>query len=127
MRYADVLLIHAEAILGNSSSTSDAQALSSFNAVRNRAGLGNRVAITKNDILHERRVEFAYEGDYWYDLGRIPRAQAIAIVQAQNRGDKNNAVYITGVTESDFVLPYPSGEIVKNPLLNEPPVAYQFN
>lgn len=127
MRYADVLLIHAEAILANGGSTADAQALTSFNAVRNRAGLGSMVSITKADILHERRVEFAYEGDYWYDLCRLPRAQAIAIVQAQNRGDKNNAVYIAGVTESDFVLPYPSGEVIKNPLLNQPPVPYQFN
>ncbi len=127
MRYADVLLIHAEAILAGGASTSDAAALASFNAVRNRAGLGNFPSITMNDILHERRVEFAYEGDYWYDLGRIPRAQAIAIVQAQNRGDKNNAVYLNDVSESDFILPYPSAEVIKNPKFNEPPVPYNFN
>ena len=127
MRYADLLLIHAEAILGDAASTSDAQALSSLNAVRNRAGLGNKVSFTKDEILHERRVELAYEGEYWFDLCRIPRAKAIAMVQAQNRGDKNFAVYLTGVTESDFVLPYPSGEVIKNPMLSQPPVPYNFN
>lgn len=127
MRYADVLLIHAEAILAGGTSTTDAAALSSFNAVRNRAGLGNFPSITMNDILHERRVEFAYEGDYWYDLGRIPRAQAISIVQAQNRGDRNYAVYLNDVTESDFILPYPSPEVIKNPKFNDPPVPYNFN
>mgnify|MGYP003605763741 CR=1 FL=1 len=127
MRYADLLLIHAEAILAGAGSTSDPNALSSLNAVRNRAGLGNKVSITMTDILHERRVELAYEGDYWYDLGRIPRSQAIAIVEAQNRGDKNNAVYLTGVSASDFILPYPSGEVIKNPKLTEPPVPYNFN
>ena len=69
----------------------------------------------------------AYEGEYWFDLCRIPRAKAIAMVQAQNRGDKNFAVYLTGVTESDFVLPYPSGEVIKNPMLAQPPVPYNFN
>ncbi|WP_296145151.1 RagB/SusD family nutrient uptake outer membrane protein [uncultured Flavobacterium sp.] len=127
MRYADLLLIHAEAILGDAASTSDSQALSSLNAVRNRAGLGNKVSFTKDEILHERRVELAYEGEYWFDLCRIPRAKAIAMVQAQNRGDKNFAVYLTGVTESDFVLPYPSGEVIKNPMLAQPPVPYNFN
>lgn len=127
MRYSDVLLIHAEAILAGGASTSDAAALSSFNAVRNRAGLGNFQTITFMDIFKERRVEFAYEGDYWYDLGRIPRSQAIAIVQAQNRGDKNNAVFLNDVTESDFILPYPSGDVIKNPKLNQPPVPYDFN
>lgn len=127
MRYSDVLLIHAEAILGGAASTTDAAALASFNAVRNRAGLGNFTSITFDDIFKERRAEFAFEGDYWYDLGRIPRAQAIAIVQAQNRGDKNFAVYLTDVTESDFILPYPSGDVVKNPKLNQPPVPYNFN
>jgi len=127
MRYADVLLIHAEAILAGGASTSDAAALASFNAVRIRAGLGSFPSITFDNILHERRVEFAYEGEYWFDLGRIPRPKAIALVQAQNRGDKNFAVYLTDVTASDFVLPYPSGDVIKNPKLAEPPVPYTFN
>ena len=39
LRLAELYLIYAEAIMGNSSSTSDATALQYFNAVRARAGL----------------------------------------------------------------------------------------
>lgn len=126
MRYAELLLIHAEAILAGGASTSDAAALASFNAVRNRAGLGNFPSITFNDILHERRVELAFEGDYWFDLGRIPRSQAMAIVAAQNRGDKDNVIFITP-DENDFILPYPSSELIKNPKLGEAPMPYVFD
>lgn len=126
MRYSEVLLIHAEAILAGASSTSDVNALNSFNAVRNRAGLPSVAAITFDDIFKERRLELAFEGDYWYDLGRIPRAQAIAIMAAQNRGDQYNAQFFTP-TESDFTLPYPANDVAKNPKLLDPPVAYNFN
>ena len=125
MRYAEVLLIYAEATLGNNASTSDASALSAFNAVRNRAGLSSMTAITFDDIFTERRLELCFEGDYWYDLGRINRAKAIAIMSAQNRGSKENAEYYTP-TESDFLIPYPDVDVAKNPKLMEPPVPYTF-
>ncbi|OYQ42949.1 RagB/SusD family nutrient uptake outer membrane protein [Flavobacterium aurantiibacter] len=126
MRYAELLLIHAEAILAGGGSTSDASALSSFNAVRTRAGLSPATSITFNDIFVERRKELAFEGDYWFDLGRIPRAQAIAIMSAQNRGDRVTAQSFTP-EESDFILPYPTNDVAKNPKLTEPPVPYTFN
>lgn len=125
MRYADLLLIHAEAVLAGGTSTSDASALSSINAVRTRAGLSELTSITFDDIFTERRKELAFEGDYWYDLGRIPRAKAIAIMQNQNRGDKTTAAYYTP-TDKDFTLPYPDSDVAKNPKLNEAPVPYTF-
>lgn len=125
MRYAELLLIHAEAIAAGGSTT-DANALNSINQVRNRAGLADLVEITQENILLERRKELAFEGHYWFDLGRIPRAQAIAIMSAQNRGDQDNELYYTP-TESSFVMPYPSSEVIKNPLLQEAPVAYNFD
>ena len=125
MRYADLLLIHAEATLAGAASTSDVGALSSFNAVRNRAGLSSLSAITFNDILKERRLELCFEGDYWFDLGRIPRAQAIAIMSAQNRGNRTTAEYYTP-EEKDFLINYPDSDVAKNPLLLEPPVPYNF-
>lgn len=126
MRYSELLLIHAEAVLAGGASTSDPAALNSFNAVRNRAGLSSLSSITFNDIFTERRKELAFEGDYWYDLGRIPRSQAIAIMSAQNRGDQNNPAYFTP-EEADFILPYPSNDVAKNPKLLDPPVPYVFN
>lgn len=126
MRYADLLLIHAEAILAGGGSTSDGAALSSLNAVRNRAGLASVTSFTFDDIIKERRLELCFEGDYWFDLGRMPRAQAISIIGAQNRGNMFAEEYFTP-DASDFILPYPDRDVAKNPKLLEPPVPYNFN
>ena len=125
MRYAELLLIHAEAVLAGGGSTSDAAALASFNAVRNRAGLPSVASITFDDIFTERRKELAFEGDYWFDLGRLPRAQATAIISAQNRGNMFGEDYYTP-SEDDFYLNYPDEDVAKNPLLLQSPVPYTF-
>lgn len=125
MRYADLLLIHAEATLAGGGSTSDAGALSSFNAVRNRAGLSSLSSITFNDIFKERRLELCFEGDYWFDLGRISRTDASAIMSAQNRGNRDLAEYFTPEAK-DFTLPYPDNDVAKNPKLLEAPIPYTF-
>ncbi|MDR0683262.1 MAG: RagB/SusD family nutrient uptake outer membrane protein [Dysgonamonadaceae bacterium] len=71
LRLGDVYLIYAEAILGNQSSTSNTEALKAFNAVHGRAVENDeRSSITWNDIFKERRLELAFEGDFWYDLVR---------------------------------------------------------
>jgi len=130
-RYADVLLIYAEAVLGTQASTSDASALDAFNKVRERAGLAPKASITMDDIMHERRVEFAFEGDYWFDIQRQGFTKAKAIIEAQNRGTVGNTlpnwslpVYITTFSESMMYLPIPAGEVLQDPQLAEPPVAY---
>lgn len=125
MRFAELLLIHAEAIMAGAGSTSDASALKSFNAVRERAGLATVSSITFDELFKERRKELAFEGDYWFDLGRISRSQAIAIMSAQNRGNMWGAEYYTP-SESSFTLPYPANDVAKNPKLLEAPVAYKF-
>jgi starch-binding outer membrane protein, SusD/RagB family len=126
MRYAELLLIHAEAVLAGGASTSDGTALASLNAVRNRAGLTSVASFTFEELFLERRRELCFEGDYWFDLGRIPRAQAIAIMTAQNRGNKDFEEHFTP-DESDFYLDYPDNDVAKNPLLLEEPVPYEFN
>lgn len=126
MRYADLLLIHAEAVLAGGGSTSDAGALASFNAVRARANQPALTTLTFNDIFLERRRELCFEGDFWFDLGRIPRAQATAIMAAQNRGNMFLEEHFTP-DESDFYLDYPDNDVAKNPLLLADPVPYNFN
>lgn len=125
MRYAELLLIHAEATLAGGANTSDANALASFNAVRTRAGLTAKTSITFDDIFQERRKELMFEGDYWFDLGRLPREQATAIMAAQNRGNMFGAEYFTPAA-NDFYLPYPDNDLAKNPKLLEAPVPYNF-
>jgi hypothetical protein len=131
LRYADILLIYAESVLGTQASTSDATALDAFNKVRLRAELPTKSALTLADILKERRVEFAFEGDYWFDIQRQGFAKAKLIIEAQNRGTVGNSlptwsvpVYITNFTESMMYLPIPASESLQDPKLLEDPVPY---
>lgn len=137
MRYAEVLLIEAEAVLAGAANTSSAAALAPYNLVRNRVGLAPKTVITQADILRERRLELAIEGDYWFDLGRLdgfnPTAhpKAIALISQQERGTFSNdktQVYTEHYTPTNdrFLFPYPSTETALNPLLNQAPVPYTF-
>jgi len=138
LRYAEVLLIRAEAILGASASTTDVTALADFNKVRERAGLEAKDVITLDDILQERRMELPIEsGDRWYDLARIDRTKAIEILSNTDRayladredpdgGSEGGGRFVVP-TEGDFLLPLPQVETDINPLLKEEPVAYDFD
>lgn len=81
LRYADVLLMLAEAL----GETTEAYEL--INQVRNRAGLGNIDASTPgtfvDKLLHERRVELAFENHRWPDLLRFGKAKEV--LQAQGK------------------------------------------
>ncbi|HMJ68709.1 MAG TPA: RagB/SusD family nutrient uptake outer membrane protein [Cyclobacteriaceae bacterium] len=70
LRLADVYLIYAEATIGAGNETSDGMALSYYNAIRTRAGLSTKTAITYADVFNERRVEFGMEGINWFDVKR---------------------------------------------------------
>lgn len=79
IRYADVLLMAAE--LGAS------EAQSYFNLVRQRAYGSNysQLAVSKDNILMERRLEFAFEGIRYWDLLRQGiNTAATTIAQTQN-------------------------------------------
>jgi len=75
MRYAEILLINAEA--ANEAGDID-QAIESLNKVRNRANLGNFSSMdpvaVRNAIWKERRSEMAMEGDRFWDVVRQGRA-----------------------------------------------------
>lgn len=115
LRLADVLLMHVESIMGGSGMTNDAAALSSFQAVRNRAGLTDEVQlITKDDLLNERRVELAFENQRLFDLMRFGVAQNVLAEFAAANG--------FGFTPNDLLLPIPDGEIgLSNGLLTQNP------
>ena len=72
LRLADVYLVFAEAKMGTANSTSDADAVAAYNAVRGRAltSYDPVSSITYDDIWKERLLEFAGEGDRWYDYVR---------------------------------------------------------
>ena len=105
LRYADVLLLHVESILAGGTSTSSAAALSSFNRIRNRAGLADDTdgTITKQELMDERRVELAFENHRLFDLMRMGEAQNVLSAFATSVG--------VGFTSSDLLLPIPQREI----------------
>lgn len=90
LRYADVLLMHAEAILAGLPSTSNSAAIDSYMAVRVRAGF-NAVAdrpstLTKEALLAERRVELAFENQRFFDLLRFGVADEVLTAHAADMG-----------------------------------------
>lgn len=104
IRYADVLLMHVEAILAGGSETTNPAAIASFQTVRNRAGLTDGVAsITKQELLDERRVELAFENQRFFDLKRFGVAQEVLSAFSEANGLQFSA--------TDLILPIPQGEI----------------
>jgi len=69
LRYADVLLMYAEAVANGAPETAGS-ALDALNQVRTRAGLAPFGALTLDDVRAERRREFVFEGQRWFDLVR---------------------------------------------------------
>jgi hypothetical protein len=82
VRYADVLLIHAEA--ENELNGPTAKAYGSINKVRRRAGLSDLTAgLTKDQfrdsVYLDRRLEFVFEYQRWFDLVREKNAAGQSI------------------------------------------------
>jgi len=107
-RYAEILLNAAEA----SFELGQAQDAAFYmNQVRARAGLViplTAAEITFDRIVHERRVEFAFEGQYFYDLRRFRIAHKIfdgvALSQADLLSNLSSATKRS--TQPYSLLPY---------------------
>ncbi len=71
LRLSDVYLCYVEACIGSGTSTTDALALNVFNQIRNRANLSEKESITYDELIKERRVEFALESVNFFDVKRM--------------------------------------------------------
>ncbi len=130
LRYADVLLIHAESIIqGGGGSIAEAE--NSVNKIRNRAGLPSITNPNFEDVFKERKLEFAFEMEHWYDA--IRRSDATTYLSSIQRGwfnDTNRGASqgitdrFINVTEDKLLFPYPTNETINNPGLLDPPVPY---
>ena len=69
IRYAEVLLNYAEAY-AESGKGSAAKAKEYLNDIRHRAAFTDNIEPTLENVLHERQVEFAFEGHETYTLWR---------------------------------------------------------
>lgn len=77
IRYAEVLLNYAEASAKSSDPDGEKNARTALNQVRARVGLpkvNNRGDELLETIYHERKVELAYEGQYYWDMRRLGKA-----------------------------------------------------
>jgi len=147
IRYAEVLLMQAEAEARNAAGVS-ARGLDLLNVVRNRslANPGTQAYVignfaTKNDliaaILMERRIEFLAEGKRWGDIHRLaldPNFSTGGIpAKAANGFSNAGGAYVCGnptppltvaaIPYSDyrFLWPIPQDEIVQNPIVKQNP------
>lgn len=78
IRYADALLMYAEALNENGKTQ---QAIPYLNMIRKRAGLSEYTTLAKEEarekIYNERRFELGMEGVRWFDLLRTGRALTV--------------------------------------------------
>ena len=95
LRLSDIYLIYAEAKLGPSRTTSTAaDVIEAFDAVHQRAipTAAPSTSISWEDIWKERRLEFAMEGDRWYDFVRVSYYDPQFCID-QLRSQKRNAFW----------------------------------
>lgn len=129
IRYADVLLMYAEACLG---AGDNGKAQDALNEVRTRMSMptypGYSISVNgivvaaptlEQAIRHERRMELAMEGHRWFDLVRwgntkahMDAYKATESVEAQNQ----MRTFIAGKHE---IFPLPAEEIELNPALEQ--------
>ncbi|MFD2599280.1 RagB/SusD family nutrient uptake outer membrane protein [Sphingobacterium corticis] len=98
LRYADVLLMLAEAI---NEEVGPDQAYTHINQVRDRAGLSPLSGLTKESfrvaIAHERRVELAFENHRWFDLKRtLSSEQLVQQLTAHGARERANPTVTRG-------------------------------
>lgn len=120
LRYADVLLMMAEAkAQADGGTTTDADAIEAYYAVRKRA-LPQEVrptSITVDKVLQERFWELAFENQTWYDMVRTRRALHAVTGQMVNMIGYQTPSHIAPFTEESLLLPYPIREKRLNPNL----------
>lgn len=109
LRYADALLMYAEAAVH----LTQGDPVEKINLIRDRADLLPKSLVTINDIWQERRIELAMEHDRFWDLVR--QGNAASVLHAAGKTN-----FVAGKHE---LLPIPNsqillsgGKLVQNPL-----------
>jgi hypothetical protein len=118
IRYAEVLLIYAEATAQDQGVSAEAYA--ALDAVRVRAGLEKLADIApglsteafRKAVYEERRKELVYEYQRWFDLARRGAAYYVAQLQAAGK---------TNAAPRHIHFPTPQREIDINPNLKQHP------
>lgn len=114
IRYAEILLIYAEALAnGAPAGSCGLSADDALHLVQNRAGITNTAA-TLDNIYDERRAELALEGNRIFDLIRLGKV-----------GDVVGAQVAKAKTNFHGYFPYPSTQVTLNTAL-DPSEGYTY-
>lgn len=105
LRLTDVYMCYIEACIGSGTSTSDALALDVFKKVRNRAKLTTtNTSITYDELIKERRKEFALESVNYFDIRRMAyrnTTKALQYLNDMKRWRQYSTNPRNGTTETD--------------------------
>lgn len=137
MRYTEVLLSYAEAVL-NTAPTASLSGLEALNKVRVRAGLPALSSYTLSDVKNERRAEMFFENERFFDLVRWGDAATVLANKGKvdydfygyvndggvgsewdirSKEGKKPAGFISG---RDELLPFPLSEIESTNIKQNP-------
>lgn len=106
IRYAEILLMHAEALTQGASS-STMSALDAVNAVRTRANMAGLSSVNNNQVMDEKFAELAMEwGTRFYDMVRLERFNELSYDGRTFTADKK-------------FLPYPQIQVDLLPILKK--------
>lgn len=118
LRYADILLMKAEAL--NETGFPNSEALNLLNQVRTRFTANQPIVQSQlsskkdwqNVLMHERRIEFAFENLRWFDLVRTDLAKEV-MTEKRFGGDRTNSASALPYTfaDRDLLFPVPQVQI----------------
>lgn len=134
LRYADVLLMLAEAI--NEQGGPTGEAVGFLNEVRTRAGLAPLAGLNQTDfrnaVMRERRVELCFENHRWFDLKRtMAISELTQFLNLHGQEERTNpAETRSGLpfNSNDYqfqnfkaLFPIPDRQVVLSPAINQNP------
>lgn len=101
-RYADVLLMYAEA---SAQSTDDGSGLAALQEVQNRAGAPVSASLTLDDVKRERNYELWNEGTRWIDMKRWNEFGGLA-KRGKNIPSLKDAFFTNGASEHEAIITF---------------------
>lgn len=122
-RYADILLLKAEALLMKGDLPGAAAII---DRIRTRAGIAKLSNDRKsspeallNAYLDERRMELCFEGQRWFDLCRLDKVEEV--MNGIDRRDSGRHALRSPFNQFSYLLPIPQGAIDQNSNLVQNP------
>jgi starch-binding outer membrane protein, SusD/RagB family len=130
LRYAEVLLNYAEALL---SLDQKVTAGSYINMIRTRAGMPDFTGDITKALSYERQIEMVFENNRWYDIRRwkilhkaLTDAKGVDITETINNGNKSTVWKQIQVEQRKalpkmYWIPISTSELRKAPQLKQNP------